>query len=417
MFGLTKKIPPNQTDDKNNNLNLSQQKDFDIADMPIHTMQEDLENPKNPNTQPDPVTIKNAAQKLNQNNLSQKQKSSPFLTEDVTAWNKRLLLTEKDAKKPELPKEIDLDKITQNEKKGSPFIQTEKAAPPSFSSDQKNTQLPTRNASIKKGASRLVLFYSAVFLFLTTLTWLGYSFLKNKSAQREEPVVTDLITKTPTPEIPKEIESTKPTFSYSKTNPNYFRLETSDSVTEKLNALLAQVSLEGYETPVEFIITDQQNKPTDFKSFASLFNLQPSGALIDMLGDNFSIFIHNTLAGARIGLAIEAKNNSGLEKVLTQEEKMLADELGPLFLGNTYDKTKPFEDTTYAGARIHYQNIISPDILSVDYAIYKNKLIFGTTRATMRAIIDKINNLAPLETDSEAMSIPVPKKSISAQGN
>ena len=44
MFGLTKKNPQNQENNKSDAQRLGQQKEFDLENMPIHTMKEDIEN-------------------------------------------------------------------------------------------------------------------------------------------------------------------------------------------------------------------------------------------------------------------------------------------------------------------------------------------------------------------------------------
>jgi hypothetical protein len=419
MFGLTKK--PSQNQEVEKNINLSQQKDFPVEDMPIHTMREDLESLQNPGAQHGMITPKNKPQQPNQNNLTPKQQSSPFLSEDEATWNKRHLLEEKDIKKPDLPKEINLDKATLSEKKELLLTPLEKKPAPTPLVSQKSAPLLPKNPPLEKHSLRLITFYLISFLLAIALIWASYFYLKNKNKQQIEPVVTEQTSQTPPVELPKETEPVKPTFSYSQTNPNYLRLEDASAIMEKINAVLAQTSQEGYTTPVEFVLTDAQNKPIGFKAFSSLANLKLSSSLLNLLGDNFSLFIYAEAVGPRIGLAIETKNSASLEKILLQEEKMLADGLNPIFFENTYDKTKLFESTDYSGVKIHYQNIISPDILSVDYAIYQNKLLFGTTRATMRAIIDRLNStkeeVAP-KIDPQLIPMPpIPEKAVDNSTN
>jgi len=406
MFGLTKKPTQNQELEKDNNLSLNQQKNFTLEDMPIYTMREDLENP---GAQHEMMPPKKTAQQSNQSVLSQKQKSSPFLSGDEATWNKRRLLEEGTVEKPDSTKEINQGKIIQNEKKELLFAQIGEKPMPIAPSNQNSVSPLPKNSNIKKYDLRLVLFYFISFLLLIALIWTGYSYLKNKTNQQAEPLATDPVMQTHQTEPPKETEPAKPTLSYSQTNPNYLRVEDNGLILEKLKTTIEQISRENYTAPIEFIITDVQNKPIDFKTFSSLAGLKLSTSLLDLLGDNFSLFIYTETAGPRIGLIIESKNSTSLEKILLQEERMLADELNPLFLEDTYDKTKLFESTDYSGAKIHYQNIISPDILSVDYAVYQNKLLFGTTRATMRAIIDRLNSLKAEDSqEKNPPSIPMP---------
>jgi hypothetical protein len=419
MFGLTKKMPSTQTDAKNNSLNLSQQEDFTVEDIPIHTMQEDLEKLKNPNAQTELITPPAAVQKSDRASLSPKQKSSPFLSETDMTWNNRQLLEEKEIKKPETLGKSSLDDITLDKKNALP--QTQKAkdnSPINTALNQKSAPTTTNNFSAKKLNLRLIFFYLISFLLLSAIAWVSYSYLKNKSELQQEPVSNiDPISKTVPTNTPIETDPViKPTFSYSEINPNYLRLEDADSVQEKLKTTLSQTFQEGYKTPIEFILTDAQNKPISFKTFSSLSGLKLSATLLDLLEDNFSLFLYNNPTETKIGLSLGLKDNVGLEKALLQEERLLADGLSPLLFENVYDKTKPFEITDYAGAKIHYQNIISPDILSIDYAIHKNRLLFGTTRATMRAIIDRLNNtkeeVAP-KIDPQLIPMPpIPEKAV-----
>ena len=79
-----------------------------------------------------------------------------------------------------------------------------------------------------------------------------------------------------------------------------------------------------------------------------------------------------------------------MKNLLLAEEVNLPDQLSPLFFTTGYQKNKPFNTNTYKTLEIRFSNIISPEKLSIDYAILENKLLIGTTKATIRALIDKL---------------------------
>ncbi|MCX6761514.1 MAG: hypothetical protein NTY33_01530 [Candidatus Moranbacteria bacterium] len=368
MFGFTKKTSQTQEENKNSPLNLSQQKNFNIEDTPIHTMREDLENLENPSMQHGVIVPQNNPAPLN---LSQKQKSSPFLNLGGDDSLKINGMTKND------PKMNDENTLT--------FSQAEKKTPTASPFDQKNTQPLLKNSATPNPKLRLITLSIVSFLLIISLGWAGYSYLKTNSELQKQPLFTAPA------ETPVEVPPAKPTLSYSQENPNYLHLEEGSVITEKIKTTLGQVSQEGYASPVEFVITDAQNTPLSFKDFSGLLGLKLSPAVFALMGNNFSLFVYNDIAGPRTGIAIESRDDINLTKVLLSEEKNLANEISPLFFTSEYKTDKLFASSAYLDANIRYQNIISPDKLSVDYSVYKNKLLIGTTKLTLRSIIDKLS--------------------------
>jgi hypothetical protein len=109
------------------------------------------------------------------------------------------------------------------------------------------------------------------------------------------------------------------------------------------------------------------------------------------LSDKFSLFLYNDSNNVRLGLAVDSKDTTeiNLKKTLTQGEAALAKNIEPLFLPSEYTiANKAYNTSYYNGAEIRYLNIISPEDLSVDYTIFQDKWIIGTTKMTLRSIID-----------------------------
>lgn len=414
MFGQNANTSPT----KNNppsfaNPNNSQNNNIDIENLPIHTMAEDLERIKNPNAFKNKLESEKKASPIDRNKLSQKQQSSPFLNETNT-WNDRSILNEK-IQDPILPNR-ELPKSTIQT-----TPQTPNKDPFSTSIDEKITPkqpvleknpIPENNPAnpieiVNESPSefnwKLLLSIISSIILLVALIWTGYSYLKNKKTipttieETPTPIATETPISTPTPEVTQTPEVT-PNLSYSQENPNYFILGPEINDAEKIKSALKQrvqkVAQEGYENPVEFIITDEKNTPLTFKSFSNRIGLTFSNQVLDNLADNFSLFIYNDNLVSRIGLVIDSKNDTTLSAAMLQEEKNLADGINQLFFTTDYKKDKLFNSSEYGGAKIRYQNIISPENLSVDYTVFKNKLIIGTTKLTIRAIIDHLDESA-----------------------
>ena len=329
MFGLRKKSFPAE-ENKNDSSNSNQQKDFDIEKIPIHTMREDLENLKNPDFNVSHGTISPSQEKkpaINQEAFTQKQRNSPFLNLDNRY----------------LPK----NENSTNEK---PILKTENIpAKVDFDSDKRNnyTESPplTKSRPISMINRRLIFFPVSAFVLAAIIISAGYYFSKNKidlsGLLKNLFPAKEIATPENIPpiEIPVEKPIEKPTLSYSQTNPNYLRLENTDSDTEKVKTALQQyiqkVFQEGYTAPIEFVATDQQNAPLAFNDFATKIGLKLSEQVMKNLGSNFSLFIYNDVSVSRIGLSIdlsmESKDNDKLAKTLLQEENTLADKLSPLF--------------------------------------------------------------------------------------
>lgn len=410
MFGLTKKTIQKQEESNNNMPGQVQPKNFILEDTLIHTMHDDLEQLKNPNA---------SQQKTNliQADLNQKQKISPFVISDEDSWHKRTLLEEKEIKKPEAPKPTNTPSVNmapQKEKSNQISAQVEiktaekiekvvpviiparNITPPSPKNVNpplsRNIEQPLpKNASPIKSNRQFILFSSLSFVLLLAISAAGFYFINNRPVTIQEPVA--IIEPTPPAETPIAViePAPKPILTYSETTPNYLRIEDGNLIATNIKSAMEKVAQEGYTKPVEFIITDIQNKPLTFKDFSGLFKLKFSAGITSSLGDTFSFYIYNDSTGPKTGIAIELKNNLTIDKTLLREEKTLANEISSLFLATEYKTDKLFASSEHGDAKIRFQNIISPDMLSVDYSIYQKKLLIGTTKLTLRSIIDRLN--------------------------
>jgi hypothetical protein len=400
-----------------NKINLSQKNDLPLEDLPIQTMKKDLEEIKNPGLIKPEAEYQEAKPhflSIEREKLTETQKSSPFL--DFS--NKEKISIEKSEFKPELPKKTAVDsrvkivetaprsvKISPNEtylqsntvktefpnNSVQPVVQKNQAEKPAV-----KTEKDQRMRHINLGKTIIIVL---AFLIIAASVGGGYYFWvtrqKNEiviapSTIESEPIIES------EPELKPEPIMIPPTvIKFSTSEPNIFEISTataaSGSIKENLQELAAKVALSGISLPVEFNVVDVNKKPIAFKDFAKLSGITFSQALLANLSGNFSLFIYNDGGATRTGLVIDSKYPTKLKYLMMAEEKTLAKSVDPIFLATNYtlaDKT--FASSDYKGTIIRYINIISPEDLSVDYAMSKNKLIIGTTKMTLRSIIDCI---------------------------
>lgn len=405
MFGQKNTPPPTAGNNPNLPVNLNQKNDFNIEEMPIHTMAEDIDRIKNPTAFRGVPILEKKNTTIYSDQLTQKQKSSPFLNEK-NAWNNHSVLSAP-AKKPTI---VDMDP--------SPKSQPEIAEKPSINPPPKRTMPPLDNLeenSLMKLSWKKVSIFATSLLLVAILAWTGYTLSKGEvtpaeitppTIQEPEPIIE------PIPEtiVPPVVT---PRLSYSQDGPNYLPIGLSYNDAEKIKTLLQQhiqkVAQEGYIKPIEFIITDEKNAPLTFKDFSTRLGLKLSPGLIDSLGETFSFFIFNDKAVSRIGLIIPSKDDVALAKTLLLEEKTLADGLNPFFFTTEYGKDKLFYNNEYKSVKIRYQNIISPENLTVDYAVTGNKLLLGTTKLTMYALIDHLAEFSNTTTKTQPTITPAQK--------
>jgi hypothetical protein len=111
------------------------------------------------------------------------------------------------------------------------------------------------------------------------------------------------------------------------------------------------------------------------------------------LADNFSLYIYNDQGNIRLGLAVDSKNDVSTKARMFNEEPNLVSEISPLFLDTSFTAPKAvsFNSSNYANTQIYYLNLatMQNQPLSIDYTIFNKKLIIGTSKMTLRSILDK----------------------------
>lgn len=219
-------------------------------------------------------------------------------------------------------------------------------------------------------------------------------------------------------ENPKPFETENISFSIEK--PNYLSIDivsmSEVEIKETLKKYAKRVADSKALTPIEFIVTDSKNDPINFALFTSKSGISFSQDLLSSLNaeEKFSLFIYNDKLNTRLGFAINSMDDYKLKKSISQEEANMTKEIEPLFLDIPHNlESNTFSSSSYNGTEIRFLNLTPSNELTVDYAIFQNKLVVGTTKMTLRSIMDYIKNHSQTKTLIETTDI----STSTAEGN
>lgn len=254
------------------------------------------------------------------------------------------------------------------------------------------TDMPASESSSKK-----IIFGFLGVVSLVALVGGGYYWWSTRSSQAPvQPIVEAPIEQ----EIPSVPEPEVPVRKYSEDKPNYLVMEnasgqTADSIKAILSKTAAEILAEGETLPVELVASDETNGQIPFGTFAAAAGFKFAPDFVANFAGGFSLFIYNDGGQVRLGLAAQVKPdkiaNGTMAAVVKKNEKVMADNLAALFLDSPYQLgTNEFKDGKYGNTAIRYLNL-NPDMnLSVDYAFSGNQWVVGTSKNSVRAILDKL---------------------------
>lgn len=273
-----------------------------------------------------------------------------------------------------------------DQKSYSPFLNTAPPQQPTY--EPKEPKKEVKKSPKKPIKWGKILFMIVIFIVIVASLGAGYYFWMTRQTAVVPPIDEP-------PVIDEPIVIDEPQSKYSIDNPNYLSIDsessTSSSIQELLSTTATEIVNEKITKPVEFIITDTDNDPVAFSIFSILYGLDLSSVL-DSLDEEFSLFIYPDSLNNRVGLAVNIKDATSIKTAMTAKEKTLIKDLSPLYLGIAPNPiTQTFSDSTYKNVEIRYVNINPSETLSVDYTISETQLIIGTSKNTLRAIIDKLN--------------------------
>lgn len=183
---------------------------------------------------------------------------------------------------------------------------------------------------------------------------------------------------------------------YSIENPNYLTFDTETVTVTGFQELLRQASARMLEAnmgqPVEFYLTDKNNNPIAFSRFAYLMNIGVKPEFLAQFDEKFSLFLYNDAGQARIGLMLSPLPAVITALFETQKEGSIPAAFGSLlYEGVTVPKDVSFRSGTYQEQVVRYVNIDTSKNISFDHAVTKTKWFIGTSKDTLRAMLDTVS--------------------------
>ncbi len=196
-----------------------------------------------------------------------------------------------------------------------------------------------------------------------------------------------------------EIETPKNKFSNDK--PNYLRMDIENTDAKKIKQLLEQtaedIKKENISMPIEFHVVDSNNNKVPFLVFALLANIQLPKTIFEQLDDTFSLYCHIDKNRSRLGVSITVKDKPKISSILKKEEANLHKYFQPIILAEIKNVNPVvYKDNQYNNHTIRYLNLDESNAgdVALDYVLAGQQLIIGTSKNSMWAILDKVNENA-----------------------
>jgi hypothetical protein len=216
-----------------------------------------------------------------------------------------------------------------------------------------------------------------------------------RSILEDDPNQPDVRVESPT--VPSNQLKTEPVSQakYLVEQPNIltFDIETVTAEQIKNGLLQAAQTIKKDSLPgaIEFLIRDQKLNPLAFTRFAYLAKLNLPAELLGTLDEPFSLYVIIDNGRPRLAILVYVKDEPAFAAKLLLNESKLAQAMEPLFLDVT---TAPknnliFRDGTYLERPVRFTNVDASIGLSVDYAVRGRQWIIGTSKDSLRAVLDK----------------------------
>jgi hypothetical protein len=246
----------------------------------------------------------------------------------------------------------------------------------------------------KKGME--VFWVSLIWIFAIALVSGGvfYFFFQKNQEETLQPLSLDVPSNIPS-DVPEEVAgqvSQDDIFALDK--PNYLSFNTETVSPEDIKNTLLEVALRvksaNITQPVEFLVTDQNNNPLAFSRFAFLLKLDPASDVVALVNETFSLYIYNDASRMHLGLGLTFKDAPAAISAITETETALPDMFQALILESDIpvSKVTPFHSGDYNQFSVRFANVNESRNVSFDYTFYGNQWFIGTSKNTLRAILD-----------------------------
>ena len=212
---------------------------------------------------------------------------------------------------------------------------------------------------------------------------------------QSQPIIKPPIATTTPPTLPTTptATSTAPIKFFNKLPNKEINIEISSKTSAALlNALKSEATMEETRGAMKQIKITYQGKPITTEEFLNLMSIFTLQNFLPNYENEFALAFFSQKEGARPILILKAKNKSEMEiQVKDWEAKTLVSDIFPLFLSdNKFPKVfSPFKSYLFIGQPVRYLNISMP-FASLNYAIYKDFLIFTTSSAGMFVILQDL---------------------------
>lgn len=340
----------------------------------VHTMKKDALNP--PTSKKTDIAIPKEEQPAFAKNTQSKQKQeeiNPFLdTQDPLVQKEKITFMSG-------PKAAPIEKINQ-----------------SPSDIAKNAALPLKNpmpVKQSKNTLHIVMIVFVVVFLIGAIAFGGYMLM----GQRTADVTDNTLQEQPSIVDDTQQVAIKDTEIYSKDLPNYFSFDvesqtTKDDIAAELNTIKNNLQQSDIQEPISFIVTDQKENPVSFHVFAISAGLSIPQEVMASLEENFEIYAYNDATnGVRFGFAIDIKNVKLLQDNLKIKENDIPKGIALILDGmDTAPTAVVFKDSVYNTYAIRYANLDAAETYSVDYTISDQRFVLGTSKSTLRAMLDDI---------------------------
>lgn len=245
-----------------------------------------------------------------------------------------------------------------------------------------------------------------VILLLVSAGGYYYFFIAGKQITKFT-VPEDIVQKYP-PKVAEDIPKELP---YALNKANYLSINTEVVSLVDIQKILLQVASQIKESsttqPVEFLITDQNNNPIAFNRFAFLLKLEIIPDILALIDETFSLYVYNDAGNVRLGLDLKLKDQTAVLSAIPKIESTLPYAFRALILDQNVNIAKaiPFKSNTYSPRLrtmpgqdkasnkqipLRYANIDVSHNWSIDYALANNHWYIGTSRNTLRTLLDTL---------------------------
>jgi hypothetical protein len=187
-----------------------------------------------------------------------------------------------------------------------------------------------------------------------------------------------------------------PQAKYLAEQPNILSFNVETVTPEEIKRALLQagqtIERDHLSGAIEFLVRDQKLNPLALSRFAYLAKLEFPGDLLGTLDEPFSLYIALDNGRPRVVLLAYMKDQAVFTAELQKNERNLALAMEPLFLDMT---TAPksnlvFKGGTYLETPVRFTNVDATLGLSIDYAVRGQQWIIGTSKDSLRSVLDKI---------------------------